>query len=40
MRNFQRALLSDGLQLKAFPFTKVIDVDHAGDIAKAEALLR
>ena len=40
MRNFQRALLSDGLQLKAFPFTKVIDVDHAGDIAKAEELLR
>lgn len=40
MRNFQRALLSDGLQLKAFPLTKVIDVDHAGDIAKAEALLR
>lgn len=40
MRNFQRALLTDGLQLKAFPFTKVIDVDHAGDIAKAEALLR
>jgi NDP-sugar pyrophosphorylase family protein len=40
MRNFQRALLSDGLQLKAFPFTKVIDVDHACDIAKAEALLR
>ena len=40
MRNFQRAMLTDGLQLKAFPFTKVIDVDHAGDIAKAEALLR
>jgi NDP-sugar pyrophosphorylase family protein len=40
MRNFQRALLTDGLQLKAFPFTKVIDVDHAGDIAKAETLLR
>lgn len=40
MRNFQRALLTDGLQLKAYPFTKVIDVDYAGDIAKAEALLR
>lgn len=40
MRNFQRALLTDGLQLKAYLFTKVIDVDHAGDIAKAEALLR
>ena len=40
MRNFQRALRTDGLQLKAYPFTNVIDVDHAGDIAKAEALLR
>ena len=39
MRNFQRALLNDGLQLKAFLLTKVIDVDHASDIAKAEALL-
>ena len=39
MRNFQRALLTDGLQLKAFLLTKVIDVDHASDIAKAEALL-
>ena len=39
MRNFQRALLADGLRLKAFPFSKVIDVDHASDIAKAEALV-
>jgi NDP-sugar pyrophosphorylase family protein len=39
MRNFQRALLTDGLWLKAFLLTKVIDVDHASDIAKAEALL-
>ena len=39
MRNFQRALLTDGLRLKAFLLTKVIDVDHASDIAKAEALL-
>lgn len=36
MRNFQRALLRDGLKLKAFPFTKVLDIDHKTDIAKAE----
>jgi hypothetical protein len=39
MRNFQRALLDDGLRLKAWPFGKVLDVDHATDIAKAEAFL-
>lgn len=39
MRNFQRALVSGGLQLKAYPFGKIIDVDHAGDIAKAEVFL-
>lgn len=40
MRNFQRALVEDGLSLKAYPFSKILDVDHAGDIAKAEAFLR
>lgn len=40
MRNFQRALVADGLRLRAFPFPKIIDVDHAADIAKAEALIR
>lgn len=39
MRNFQRALLADGARLKAWPFSKVLDIDHAGDIAKAEAFL-
>lgn len=39
MRNFQRALVSDGRQLKAWPFTKVLDIDHAEDIKKAEAFL-
>ena len=39
MRNFQRGLVTDGLQLKAYPFTKILDVDHAGDIEKAEAFL-
>lgn len=39
MRNFQRQLVADGLQLQAWPFGKIIDVDHAGDIAKAEEFL-
>lgn len=39
MRNFQRALVSDGLRLKACPFTKILDVDHAEDIRKAEEFL-
>lgn len=36
MRNFQRALLTDGLRLEAWTFSKVFDVDHASDISKAE----
>ena len=36
MRNFQRALVEAGLRLKAYPMGKILDVDHAGDIAKAE----
>lgn len=40
MRNYQRGLIADGLRLKAFPFSKILDVDHASDIAKAEAFLR
>lgn len=39
MRNFQRALISDGLRLKARPFEKVLDIDHASDITKAELFL-
>lgn len=39
MRNFQRQLVSDGLNLKAYPFGKIVDVDHAGDIVKAEQFL-
>ena len=34
MRNFQRALIRDGLHLRAYPFSKVLDIDHAEDIAK------
>lgn len=40
MRNFQRQLVADGLDLKAYPFSKIIDVDHASDIVKAEQLIR
>lgn len=39
MRNFQRALVEAGLRLEAYPFGKIIDVDHQGDIAKAEAFI-
>lgn len=39
MRNYQRELVGAGFRLKAFPFRKIIDVDHASDIALAEAFL-
>lgn len=39
MRNYQRALVSAGLRLKACDMGKIIDVDHAGDIAKAEQFI-
>lgn len=40
MRNYQRQLVADGLTLKAYPFNKIIDVDHAEDIGKAELFLK
>lgn len=40
MRNFQRALVKAGCRLKAKPFSKVLDIDHATDITKAEAFLK
>ena len=40
MRNFQRALVADGLILQAWPFTKVFDIDHVTDIRKAELFLK
>ena len=40
MRNFQRALVAEGLQVRAFDMGMVMDVDHAEDIAKAERMLR
>lgn len=39
MRNFQRMLITDGLTLQAHPFEKIIDIDHAEDIDKAEKFL-
>lgn len=40
MRNFQRQLVYDGLKLKAYRFSKILDVDHAEDIVKAETFLK
>ena len=40
MRNFQRALIEAGHELQAYSIEKIVDVDHAGDIATAEAFLR
>lgn len=40
MRNFQRALISEGHRLEAYRFSKILDVDHAEDIAKAESFLK
>ncbi|NDW18923.1 NDP-sugar synthase [Dysgonomonas sp. 216] len=39
MRNYQRQLVADGLNLKAYAIPKILDVDHAEDIKKAEAFL-
>ena len=39
MRNFQRAMISAGMRLQAFSIPKIIDVDHASDIAVAEAFI-
>lgn len=39
MRNYQRALIAGGLRLKGNAFKKIVDVDHAGDIAMAEKFL-
>lgn len=39
MRNFQRALISEGLHLQAWVADTVLDIDHATDIEKAEAFL-
>lgn len=39
MRNFQRELIAAGLKIKGYDMGKIIDVDHAGDIRKAEEFI-
>jgi NDP-sugar pyrophosphorylase family protein len=39
LRNFLRYLLECGYALHGFPFSKIVDVDHVGDIAVAERFL-
>lgn len=39
MRNYQRALIEAGLDIRAYSIPKIVDVDHAGDIATAEKFL-
>lgn len=40
MRNFQRALVKDGMKLQAYKFSKILDIDHKEDIRKAEDFLK
>jgi hypothetical protein len=39
MRGFQQYLVDAGLRVQAWPFTKIIDIDHAADIDKAQQFL-
>ena len=39
MRNFQRRLVESSMKLTAFPMGKIIDIDHAEDILKAEKFI-
>jgi dTDP-glucose pyrophosphorylase len=39
MRNYQRALLENKLNVQSYLLGKVIDIDHVTDIAKAEQML-
>jgi NDP-sugar pyrophosphorylase family protein len=39
LRNFQRMLLERNMKIKAFRFSKIIDVDHISDLEKAEKFL-
>ena len=40
MRNYQKMLLQHNLDLKAWTFSKVLDIDHVSDIEKAEEFLK
>ncbi len=39
MRDFQRQLIRHGMKLQAYPFSKIVDIDHVADIAQAEKLI-
>lgn len=39
MRNYQRFLIDQGMTIKAYPFSKIIDVDHLHDRDLAESFL-
>lgn len=39
MRGFQQYLVEAGMQMEAYPFSKIIDIDHAVDVEKAEHFL-
>lgn len=39
MRDYQRRLVQSGLGLRAYEFEKIVDVDHVGDIATANAFI-
>lgn len=39
MRNFQRQLIENKLIIEAFPFSKIVDIDHVRDITTAELFL-
>ena len=40
LRNFLGYLLEQGYKIDAFPFSRIIDIDHVSDIRTAENLLR
>ena len=40
MRGFQQYLVDAGMGVRAFNFSKVIDIDHAEDIQKAEQFIK
>ena len=40
LRNYQRQLVKSGFKIKAWPFSKIIDVDWPDDIHKAETFLK
>lgn len=39
-RIYQQRLVQSGLKLKAYPFDKIVDVDHASDIKVAEEFIK